>query len=51
LIFDDTWINSSFDWLSFRGGPERIYRREEGTLIRATDVVNEKYSEVLAAIK
>jgi hypothetical protein len=50
LIFDDTWINSSFDWLSFRGGPERIYRREEGTLIRAADVVSDKYSEVLAAI-
>ena len=33
LIFNDTWINSSFDWLSFRGRPERTYRREEGTLI------------------
>ena len=51
LIFDETWINSSFDWLSFRGGPERVYRREEGTLIRATSVVNDKYSEVLAAIR
>lgn len=50
LIFDETWINSSFDWLSFRGGPERTYRREEGTLIRATGVVDDKYSEVLAAI-
>ncbi|MBF6336839.1 hypothetical protein IU450_13185 [Nocardia abscessus] len=51
FIFDDSWINSSFGWLSFRGGPERIYRREEGTLIRATDVVNDKYSEVLSAIE
>lgn len=46
LIFDDTWINSSSDWLSFRVGPERIYRREEGTLIRATSVVNEEYAEM-----
>ncbi|MGW4368009.1 hypothetical protein ACWEKT_20430 [Nocardia takedensis] len=50
LIFDDTWINSSFDWLSFRGGPERVYRREEGTLIRAAGVVNDKYSEEVGKV-
>jgi hypothetical protein len=51
LIFDDTWINSSFDWLSFRSGPERAYRREEGTLIRATSIVNDQYAKVVAAIE
>lgn len=51
LIFDDTWINSSFDWLSFRGGPERAYRREEGTLIRAATIVNDQYAEAVAAIE
>ncbi len=51
LIFDDTWINSSFDWLSFRGGRERAYRREEGTLISAAGIVNERYTEAVATIE
>jgi hypothetical protein len=25
LIFDDRWISTSFNWLSFRGDPERTY--------------------------
>ncbi|GAA2679070.1 MULTISPECIES: hypothetical protein [Actinosynnema] len=33
LIFGDTWINSSFDWLGHLGG-DLVFRREEGTLIR-----------------
>lgn len=51
LIFDDTWINSSFGWLSFRGGSERAYRREEGTLVRASSVINDKYAETVAVIE
>jgi hypothetical protein len=51
LISDDTWINSSFDWLSFRGEPTRVYRREEGTLIRATDVVDDRYAHYAALIE
>ncbi|MCK2240986.1 MULTISPECIES: hypothetical protein [unclassified Crossiella] len=51
LIFDDTWINSSFDWLAYCGGPDRAYRREEGTLIRATDIVNNRYAEAVATLK
>ena len=51
LIFDDTWINSSFDWLSFRSGQERTYRREEGTLISAANIVNERHAEAVAAIE
>lgn len=26
LIFDDTWVNSGFDWLSFRDQPTHTYR-------------------------
>jgi hypothetical protein len=49
LIHDNTWINSSFDWLSYRGNPSRICRREEGTLVRATDIVNERHTQYAAA--
>ncbi|GAB3900290.1 hypothetical protein GCM10029964_087430 [Kibdelosporangium lantanae] len=51
LVFDDSWINSSFDWLSFRGGAERAYRREEGTLIRSASIVDHRYAETVAAIE
>lgn len=51
LIFDDTWINTAFDWLSFRGDPAPAYRREEGTLVRAVSVVNDKYAEAVAVIE
>jgi hypothetical protein len=47
LIFDDTWVNTSFDWLSYQGGVSRAFRREEGTLIRA-DVVEERYRHYLS---
>lgn len=47
LIFDDTWVNTSFDWLSYRGEGPRTFRREEGTLIRA-EVVNDRYRHYLS---
>jgi len=50
LIFDDTWINTNFDWLSFQGGPTRNYRGEEGTLIRAIDVVDDQYHQYTSVI-
>ena len=31
LIFDDQWITTSFNWLSFKGDPNRTYRMEEGS--------------------
>lgn len=34
LLFDDAWVTTSFNWLSFKGDPDRTYRVEEGTLIR-----------------
>lgn len=45
LIFDDVWVSTSFDWLSFKGGPERTYRMEEGTLVGILSRVNSVYSE------
>ncbi|MFE0025101.1 hypothetical protein [Amycolatopsis sp. NPDC059021] len=50
LIFDDTWVNTSFDWLSFRDNRSRVYRREEGTLIRSTDAVNDRYAHHTSVI-
>lgn len=50
LIYDDVYITSSFNWLSFRGDPNRTYRMEEGTLIEGAaqaDRVHERYSRVL----
>ncbi|MDQ3576054.1 MAG: hypothetical protein M3443_00280 [Actinomycetota bacterium] len=51
LIFDDTWINSAFDWLSYCGGPDLVYRAEEGTLVRAVDLVRHRYDEAVALIE
>jgi hypothetical protein len=50
LIYDDVYITSSFNWLSFKGDPSRTYRMEEGTLIEGAaqaDRVHERYSRVL----
>lgn len=44
LIFDDVWVNSGFDWLSFRDQPTRTYRPEEGTLVRDQAHVDEQYN-------
>jgi hypothetical protein len=44
LIFDDHWVSTSFNWLSFRGDPNRTYRMEEGTLVIIPHEVDEQYS-------
>lgn len=44
LIFDDTWVNSGFDWLSFRDQPTHTYRPEEGTLVRDKAHVDKQYN-------
>lgn len=52
LIFDDLWITTSFNWLSFKGDPNRTYRMEEGTLVQIPSEVDkayERYIEVLDA--
>lgn len=50
LIFDDKWISTSFNWLSFRGDPERTYRMEEGTLVQIPSKVDQEYSKYLDLI-
>ncbi|MFF1873008.1 hypothetical protein [Kitasatospora herbaricolor] len=45
LVFDDTWVNSNFNWLSYRGTATRSYRKEEGTLVRSREIVDEKYAQ------
>lgn len=51
LIFDDQWVSTSFNWLSFRGDPDRTYRMEEGTLVRIPAKVQEQYERYLELIE
>ncbi|MFF9067316.1 hypothetical protein ACF09E_18375 [Streptomyces sp. NPDC014891] len=51
LIYDGIWINTSFNWLSFKGDPNRTFRMEEGTLVQIPSEVDKayhQYVEVLA---
>ncbi|MGX1851671.1 phospholipase D-like domain-containing protein [Streptomyces sp. NPDC055299] len=50
LLFDDTWVTTSFNWLSFKGDPDRTYRVEEGTLIRKRDKSDVCYARYLELI-
>lgn len=50
LIFDDIWISTSFNWLSFRGSRDRTYRMEEGTLVRSKEKTDEHYNRYLVQI-
>jgi len=50
LICDDIWVTTSFNWLSFRGDPNRTYRMEEGTLVQIRSEVDkafQRYTHVL----
>lgn len=51
LICDDRWISTSFNWLSFRGDPERTYRMEEGTLVQIPGQVTAQYESYLSLIE
>ncbi|MFJ8641920.1 phospholipase D-like domain-containing protein [Streptomyces sp. NPDC093610] len=50
LVFDDVWITTSFNWLSFKGDPDRTYRMEEGSLVRNRQVADTYYSRYLDLI-
>jgi hypothetical protein len=50
LIFDEIWVSTSFNWLSFRGDSERTYRMEEGTLVNIPARVDKEYTRYLALI-
>ena len=51
LIFDDVWVSTSFNWLSFRGDSERTYRMEEGTLVSIPGRVDQEYQRYVELIK
>lgn len=50
LIFDDQWITTSFNWLSFRGDPNRTYRMEEGTLVQIKSEVDKAFARYVAVL-
>ncbi|TFD89788.1 phospholipase D-like domain-containing protein [Cryobacterium serini] len=45
LIFDDVWISTSFNWLSFKGAADRTYRMEEGTLVKSNEHADREYAQ------
>ena len=51
LIFDDTMVTGSFNWLSFKGDANRAFRRESGTLIKNAEFVEEQYRLYAAVIE
>lgn len=50
LIFDDTWITTSFNWLSFKGDPNRTYRMEEGTLVQIQSEVDKAFDRYIGVL-
>lgn len=50
LIYDGVWVNTSFNWLSFRGDSDRTYRMEEGTLVAIPARVDKEYARYRALI-
>lgn len=51
LIFDSTWVSTSFNWLSFKGDPERTYRMEEGTIVQIPKRVDDEHARYLQLIE
>lgn len=51
LIFDETVVTASFNWLSFKGDPRRPLRRESGTLVRKPGYADEQYATYKAVIE
>lgn len=50
LIFDDVWITTSFNWLSFKGDPNRTYRMEEGTLVQIQSEVDKAFQRYVGVL-
>ncbi|MFE6522639.1 phospholipase D-like domain-containing protein [Streptomyces sp. NPDC057794] len=50
LLYDDVWITTSFNWLSFEGDRDRTYRMEEGTLVRGRSIADTQYNRYLDLI-
>jgi len=51
LIFDDQWITTSFNWLSFKGDPSRTYRMEEGTLVQIPSEVDKAFQRYVGVLE
>lgn len=51
LIWDDSLVVTSFNWLSFKGDRGREYRQEEGTLIQVGKYVDREYLRYKANIE
>lgn len=51
LIWDDTMVVTSFNWLSFLGDRRRQYRQEEGTFIGVGSYVDTEYERHKLTIK
>jgi hypothetical protein len=51
LIADQSYIETTFNWLSFQGVTKQHYRRERGTLVVDNEISNEVYSEMLSEIE
>ncbi len=51
LIFDDQWITTSFNWLSFKGDPNRTYRMEEGTLVQIPSEVDKAFQRYVGVLE
>lgn len=50
LIFDDQWITTSFNWLSFKGDANRTYRMEEGTLVQIPSEVDKAFGRYVGVL-
>jgi hypothetical protein len=50
LIYDEIWINTSFNWLSFKGDPNRTFRMEEGTLVQISSEVDKAYKQYVEVL-
>jgi len=52
LIWDDNFVSTSFNWLSFRGDKDRTYRQETGLLIRGKNsATDQQWKSDSAAIE
>ena len=51
LIFDDTAVTGSFNWLSFKGDPSMPLRRESATLVREHGFVDSTYEHYVSILE
>ncbi len=51
LIYDGIWINTSFNWLSFKGDPNQTFRMEEGTLVQIPSEVDKAYAQYVEVLE